>query len=129
MLILVFSVAKYVVATTLTIPKPGTVLTQQERQFKIPTTAYTWDEIVAIISRLEGVEYQIEHHPNEEAYTQMAKYAKEGNDEMELAWDLKAFLGDPNADPVPKPWDTDKFPEIVPEDLEVSLKRYLDATK
>lgn len=105
------------------------MLTSQERQFKIPTTAYTWDEIVAIISRLEGVQYKIVHHPNEEAYAQMAKYAKEGNAEQELAWDLKAFLGDPNADPVPKPWDNDKFPEINPEGLEVSLKRYLDATK
>ncbi|PVH73649.1 NAD(P)-binding protein [Cadophora sp. DSE1049] len=122
-------VAKYVVATVLTIPQPGTVQTSQERQFKIPTTAYTWDEIVAIISRLEGVEYQIVRHPNEEAYAQMAKHAKEGNVEEELAWALKAFLGDPNADPVPKPWNNDKFPDIVPEDLEVSLKRYLDATQ
>ncbi|KAK0130013.1 hypothetical protein ONS96_000551 [Cadophora gregata f. sp. sojae] len=108
-------VAKYLVASTLTIPSPGTILASdsQERQFKIPTSAYTWDEIVTLISRLEGTE----------------KYAKERDVGQELAWDLKAFLGDPNAVQVPKPWDTNKFPEIEPEELEVSLKRFLDATK
>ncbi|KAH7305652.1 hypothetical protein BKA65DRAFT_578543 [Rhexocercosporidium sp. MPI-PUGE-AT-0058] len=121
-------VAKYVVATVLRIPEPGTVLTSPQRGFKIPTSAYSWDEIVAIISRLEGVEYQIIHHPNEEAFAQAAKFASSGDVEQELAWTLKAFLGDPKADPVPKPWDIDQFPEIKPEELEVSLKRYLAAT-
>ncbi|KAL2075175.1 hypothetical protein VTL71DRAFT_117 [Oculimacula yallundae] len=122
-------VAKYVVASVLAIPEPGTVLTSQERPLKIPTSSYTWDEIVAIISRLEGVEYQIIRHPNVEAQAQTAKFAAIGDVDNELAWTLKAFIGDPKSDPVPKPWDNDKFPEVIPESLEVSLKRYLAAPK
>lgn len=42
---------------------------------------------------------------------------------------MLAFLGNPSADSAPKPWDNDKFPEVEPEELEVSLKRYLEETK
>ncbi|KAH6723773.1 hypothetical protein DL95DRAFT_522056 [Leptodontidium sp. 2 PMI_412] len=114
---------------------PAFGFNQAEKKFefwgdtKIRQPVSGWNEIVAIISRIEGVEYQIIHHPNDEAYAQAAMFANEGDVFQELMWSLKAFLGDPKADPVPKPWDVDQFPEIEPEGLEASLKRYLEAKK
>ncbi len=123
------SVAKYTVASVLTIPEPGTILASPGRTFKIPTTTDNWEEVVAIISRVDGVDYKIVRHPNEEAYALAAKYAKEGDTDQELAWSLKALIGNPDRDGVPKPWDHDKFPDVKPEGLEVCLRRLREDIK
>jgi hypothetical protein len=52
------------------------------------------------------------------------KYASEGDVDRELGYSLKAIIGGPNEEGVPKPWDHDKFPDINPESLERSLRRY-----
>lgn len=123
------SVAKYTVASLLTIPEPGTVVSSPGRAFKFPTATYDWDQIVEILSRVEGVPWDIVRHPNAEAYELAAKYAALGNVDQELGYSLKAFIGDPEGELVPKPWDHGLFPDIEPESLEYSLRTLLAADK
>ncbi len=121
------SAAKYTVASALMLPSPGTVTASSARSFKIPTTKISWEEIIDIKSRVEGQKYKIITHPNSEAYALAAKYAQEGNVDQELAYSLKAWIGDPAGDGVPEPWDHDKFPDIKPESVETCLRRLLEA--
>ena len=107
------------------LPPSGTVLESPERVIKIPTTTENWEEVVATISRIEGVEYQILRYPNSEALDATKRYIEEGNAEEELVWSMRQLLGDPAREGVPGPWDHDKFPGITPESLEVCLKRVL----
>jgi hypothetical protein len=93
------------------------------RAFRIPTETYTWEEVIETVSRVQGKEYTCKYRPNSEAYALAEKYASEGNVDKELEYSLKAILGDPNEEGVPKPWDHDKFPDIHPESLEISLRR------
>ncbi|KAM3072514.1 hypothetical protein ACMFMG_009312 [Clarireedia jacksonii] len=117
-------VAKYTAASVLMLDSsPST--TEQCRTFRIPTANHKWDDVIEIISRLQGKSYSRTYHATEEALALAEKYAREGDVENELAYSLKAVIGDADGEEVPKPWDHDKFPEIHPESLEVSLARYL----
>jgi len=94
------------------------------RTFRIPTATYTWEEVIETVSRVQGKKYTCTYHPNSEAHALAQKYAGEGDVDKELGYSLKAIIGDPNGEGVPKPWDHDKFPDIHPKTLEVSLTRY-----
>jgi hypothetical protein len=117
------SIAKYVVASVLMLESKD----QNElpcRTFRIPTATYTWEEVIETVSRVQGKKYTCTYHPNSEAHALAQKYAGEGDVDKELGYSLKAIIGDPNGEGVPKPWDHDKFPDIHPKTLEVSLTRY-----
>ncbi|KAH6988846.1 hypothetical protein BKA56DRAFT_476827 [Ilyonectria sp. MPI-CAGE-AT-0026] len=118
----VADIAKYTVASVLTLPAPGTVC-PPGRTLKIPTASHTWVEISDIMSRVTGRECKIIQHTTSDAYELVAKYAEEGDRAKSAEYALKAFIGDARAEGVPKPWDTDQFPEIKPQSLEVCLQR------
>ncbi|KAH8800477.1 hypothetical protein F5884DRAFT_714366 [Xylogone sp. PMI_703] len=122
----VTDVAKYVVASVLKLPPPGRKLESPERIFRVPTATHYWREIVDMASRIQGKEYTRIYHPNSEALQIAAKYAKEGDVDSELLYSLKAIVGHPEAVAVPKPWDNDKFPDIIPESFEDTLRRALE---
>ena len=94
------------------------------RTFRIPTATYAWEEVIETLSRIQGKKYTCTYHPNSDAHALAQKYASEENVDKELGYSLKAIIGDPFGEGVPKPWDHDKFPDIHPESLEDSLKRY-----
>lgn len=117
------SIAKYTVASVLKL-ESGSDTETVYRTFRIPTATYSWEEVVNILSRVQGKEYTCTYRPNSEARALAEKYASAGEVDKELEFSLKAILGDENEEAVPKPWDNDKFPDIHPESLEVSLRRY-----
>jgi hypothetical protein len=94
------------------------------RTFRIPTATYSWEEVIETLSRVQEKKYTCTYHQTSEAHDLALKYAKEGDVDKELGYSLKAIIGDPNEEGVPKPWDHAKFPDIHPESLEVSLRRY-----
>lgn len=89
---------------------------------------YTWDEIIATISQTSGDEYKPVFLPNEEARRLAKEYREKGDVDQELAYALKALMGSEGFQAVPMPWDNEKF-DIVPENLELALKRYFDERK
>jgi hypothetical protein len=94
------------------------------RTFRIPTATYSWEEVIETLSRVQGKKYTCTYHQTSEAHALAKKYASEGDVDRELGYSLKAIIGGPNEEGVPKPWDHDKFPDINPESLELSLRRY-----
>ena len=117
------SVAKYTVASVLLLESDSSTETPC-RTFRIPTATYSWEEVIDTISRVQGKEYTCTYRPNAQAHAIAEKYANAGDVDKELEYALKAGLGDENIQAVPKPWDNDKFPDIQPESLEVSLRRF-----
>ncbi|RFU25232.1 hypothetical protein B7463_g11094, partial [Scytalidium lignicola] len=120
----VVDIAKYTVASVSMLPSPGVALESPCRTFRIPTATYSWKEIIDIISRIQGKEYTRIYRPNSEALELASKYAKEGDVDSELLYSLKAIIGNPNGESISKPWDNDKFPDIVPESLEYLSRSY-----
>ena len=74
-----------------------------------------------MLSRVQGIKYTSTYRPVSEAVALAEIYVREGDVEKELFYSLRANLGDENSVSVPKPWDHDQFPDIVPEGAEVSL--------
>ncbi|KAE9370333.1 NAD(P)-binding protein, partial [Stipitochalara longipes BDJ] len=119
----ILDIAKYVVASVLMLESNNQTETPC-RTFRIPTATYTWEEVIETLSRVQGKNYICTYHPTSDAHALAHKYAREGDVDKELGYSLKAIIGDPNEEGVPKPWDHDKFPDIHPERLEVSLRRH-----
>jgi hypothetical protein len=117
------SIAKYTVASVQMLDS-NTGNEAPCRTFRIPTATYSWEEVIDILSRIQGKEYTCTYRPNSEALALAEKYASVGDADLELGYSLKAILGDEKEEGVPKPWDHDKFPDIQPESLEVSLRRF-----
>lgn len=97
-------VAKIIVASTM-LPKSAT----QVREFRAPTALYAWSEIIATIENAQGVKYECTYHPNKDARALQAEFAASGDVDKELAYSLKAAMGDPTHVGVPKPWNGDVF--------------------
>ena len=114
-------VAKIIVASTL-LPKSPT----QIRQFRAPTGLYSWSEIIATISAAQGVEYECAYHSVEDARALQAKFAENGDVDQELAFSLKAIMGDPEQTGVPKPWDDGNF-KWERDSLETVMKHLFSA--
>jgi hypothetical protein len=72
------------------------------RTFRIPAAAYSWEEVIDTISRVQGKEYTCNYCPNAEALAMAEKYASAGDVDKELEYSLKAGLGDENIQAVPK---------------------------
>jgi len=115
-------IAKYTVASVLMLDS-NTSNENPCRTIRIPTATYSWEEVIDILSRIQGKQYTCIYRPNSEALALAEKYASEGDADKELEFSLKAILGSDKEEGVPKPWDHDKFPDIKPEALEVSLRR------
>lgn len=109
-------VAKIIVASTL-LPKSPT----QIREFRAPTGLYPWSEIIATISAAQGVEYKCTFHSVEQAEALQATFAAKGDVEQELAFSLKAIMGDLKQTGVPKPWDNGMF-DWERQSLETAMK-------
>lgn len=117
------SIVKYTVASVLMLE--SNVKDENPcRTFRIPTATYSWEEVIDTLSRIQGKQYTCTYRPNPDALALVEKYASEGDADKELEFSLKAILGDEKQEGVPKPWDHDKFPDIQPESLEVSLRRF-----
>ena len=63
--------------------------------------------------------------PRQDAIDKAIECTKRGDVDGELAFSLKALMGDPNVMGVPKPWDNEQF-SFKPESLEVTLKRFFE---
>ncbi|EPE36471.1 NAD(P)-binding Rossmann-fold containing protein [Glarea lozoyensis ATCC 20868] len=120
----VADVCRYTVASTLMPKSPSGA-----RSFKIPEAWYTWSEVISTISRASGVEYKPIFLPNEEAVEKAKQFKESGDADGELTFSLKALIGSLGFEAVPEPWDNDKFPEIVPVNLETALKQYFAKSK
>ncbi|KAF2688549.1 NAD(P)-binding protein [Lentithecium fluviatile CBS 122367] len=116
-------VSKYLVES-LFLPKSPT----QERQFRVIGGLYAWGDIIDMVERIQEVKYTHTYLPQQAAVDAAAECAKKGDVDGELAFSLKALMGDTKEIGVPKPWDNDKF-DIEPEGLEDSLKRFFGERK
>jgi hypothetical protein len=114
----VADVARYVVESIL-LPKSPT----QERQFRVPGGLYEWGHVIDELEKAQGAKYTRDFRLRQEAIDNARECEKKGNADGELAFSLKAIMGDPNAQGVPKPWDNEKF-SFEPETLEATLKRF-----
>lgn len=116
----VADVARYTVESIL-LPKSQT----QERQFRVPGGLYQWDDIIDALEKAQGAKYTRDFRPRQEAIDKAKECEKNGDTDGELAFSLKAIMGDPSNDAVPKPWDNEKF-SFQPESLEITLKRLVE---
>jgi hypothetical protein len=98
----------------------------QERIFRIPGGIYAWKDVVATVEKVQGVEYTSTYHSRQSAIDTQKACADKGDMDSELAFSLKAMLGDPEAVSVPKPWDNDKF-SFRPKTLEEGVRSFFDA--
>lgn len=114
----VADVARYVVESIL-LPKSPT----QERQFRVVGGQYAWGNLIDAVERAQGVTYKREFFPRQEAIDNAVACAKQGDTDGELGYSLKAIMGDPEAETVPKPWDNGKF-SFEPQTLEDILDQF-----
>jgi hypothetical protein len=119
----VADVARYVVESIL-LPKSPT----QERQFRVPGGMYAWGDLIDAVEKAQGVKYTRKFLPRQEAIDNAVACAKQGDTDGELGYSLKAIMGDPNAETVPKPWDNGKF-SFEPQTLEDILDQFFAEKK
>lgn len=112
-----FSVARYIVDSTLLPRPPG-----PERRLKCVGGSYTWEEIIDTIQEVQGIKYDVDFRPLEEAKALQNEAAKRGDIDAELAWSLRVIRGEPEASAVPMPWDSYLF-SFKPADLATALGR------
>ncbi|CAI6342162.1 unnamed protein product [Periconia digitata] len=114
----VADVARYTLESIL-LPKSPT----QERQFRVPGGLWKWGDIIDTLEKVQGATYTRDFRPRQEAIDKAKECEKNGDVDDELAYSLRAIMGDPNAEGVPKPWDNEQF-SFQPQTLEVTLKEF-----
>lgn len=115
------SVAKYLVESFLLPKSPS-----QERTFKVPGGTYAWKDVVATLEKIQGIKYASTYHSRQSAIDTQKACAEKGDVDGELAFSLKAMLGDPEAVSVPRPWDNEKF-SFKPKTLEEGVSDFFEA--
>jgi len=110
--------AQYLVATLLVPIVPGV----SERTYRFVENNYTYGEIIDTLQRVQGVRYKVTYKDVEEARVKEAKAREIGDVNLELEASHQLIQGTGRTI-VPGPYDNDKFPQVVPEDLYTTLKR------
>lgn len=100
----------------------------QERTIRIPGGSYAWKDIIATLERVQGVKYACTYHPRQDAIDAQKAYAEKGDVDGELAFSLKALMGDINTVSVPEPWDNDKF-SFKPATFEETVRKFFEDLK
>lgn len=81
---------------------------------------------MATLEKAQGVEYTSTYHSRQSAIDTQKAFAEKGDVDGELAFSLKAMLGNPESVSVPKPWDNDRF-SFKPKTLEEGVRDFFEA--
>ena len=81
---------------------------------------------MATLEKAQDVEYTSTYHSRQSAIDTQKAFAEKGDVDGELAFSLKAMLGNPESVSVPKPWDNDRF-SFKPKTLEEGVRDFFKA--
>lgn len=116
-----YSTAAFTVRTLLFPFNPSSA-TSRQRTFRFHGESPSWLELFAMLHRITSHEYVVTYHPVEEALVMSRQADALHDDKLAMNASHRVVQG-MEGTLLPRPWDNDKFPDVVVKGAEEVLKK------